>query len=66
MFEVAILESNKMHKGEVEKPEKLLYGPKAVLAKDDKVAAMKTIMENAAALAEADSDRIQVIVRPFA
>lgn len=65
LFEVAVLETAKIVKGEEEKPERLVIPPKYVLAKDDKIAAFKMVMENPELLKGADHDRMQVIVRPF-
>lgn len=61
LFEVAVIEAETK-----EKPEKLVLAPQTVLAKDAQAAGMKVVMKNPAALQDADADRMQVLVRPFA
>jgi hypothetical protein len=65
LFEVAIIQQPT--KKEIEDgtgAEKLLFGPKAVLAKDNQTAGITAILAEGAAL-QIDMARAQVIVRPF-
>lgn len=66
LFEVAILE--KPTKKEVEETgsiEKLVFGPKAVVANDAQSAAINAVL-GSTDLATIDRARMQVLVRPFA
>ena len=60
----AILEPTKKQKEEDAKEEELVLQPKIVVAKDDKAAAIKVVME-ATELKGKDMNRISVVVRPF-
>jgi hypothetical protein len=63
LFEVAILENPT--KKEIEEgtaTEKLVYGPKAVVASDAQSAAISAVMDDAP---KVDRTRMKVIVRPF-
>ena len=60
----ATLEPNKKQRDEEGKMEELVMQPKIVVAKDDKSAAIKVVMESDE-LKGKDLDRIQVVVRPF-
>jgi hypothetical protein len=60
----AIQEPTKKQKEEEEKQEELILQPKIVVAKDDKSAAIKVVME-AEELKGKDMNRITVVVRPF-
>jgi hypothetical protein len=65
LFEVAILE--KPTKKEVEeggKTERLVFGPKAVVANDSQSAAIAAVLDNERI--EVDRSRMIVLVRPFA
>lgn len=64
LFEVAIIQ--KPTKKEVEDGgiEKLLYGPKAVVAKDAQAAAIGAVMGGELAK-DADLTRLDVLIRPF-
>lgn len=64
LYEIAILEMPEKKK-DGEGVEKLVYGPEHIIAKSDKAAANKALIQNADKLAEVDPDRIQVLVRPF-
>jgi len=65
LFEVAIIK--KPTKKEIEEGtgvEELLFGPKAVLAKDAQTAAINAVMnENGAG--KIDMNRAEVLIRPF-
>lgn len=64
LFEVAILK--KPTKKEVEDGsarEELVFGPKAVVAKDDQSAAIAAVMASGEKI---DMERAEVLVRPFA
>lgn len=66
LFEVAILE--KPTKKEVEEgtgKERLVFGPKPVIAGDSQAAAIGAVMENKETLS-LDLARMEVLVRPFA
>lgn len=65
LFEVAILE--KPTKKEVEEgaSEKLVFGPKAVVARDNQSAAIAAVMDGGVPK-ELDRQRMEVLVRPFA
>ena len=65
LFEVAILE--KPTKKEIEeegKTERLVFGPKAVIANDSQSAAIAAVLDNGKI--EVDRSRMTVLVRPFA
>jgi hypothetical protein len=68
LFEVAILE--KPTKKEIEENgtvERLVFGPKAVVASDAQGAAIAAVLDNGdSSLAKIDRSRMQVLVRPFA
>jgi len=67
LFEVAILEMPT--KKEIEDGtgiEKLVFGPKFVVAKDAQSAAIKAIMEDVSKAQDIDKNKMQVLVRPFA
>ena len=60
----AIEEPTKKQKEEENAIETLIMQPKIVVAKDDKTAAIKVVME-AEELKGKDLNKVQVIVRPF-
>ena len=60
----AILEPTKKDRDELSKEEELVLQPKIVVAKDDKAAAIKVVME-ADELKGKDMNRISIVVRPF-
>lgn len=63
LFEVVILEKPSKKDAEDGQIEKLVFGPKAVIAKDAQIAGMKALRgEDKVEL----TDRSEVIVRPFA
>jgi len=65
LFEVAIIE--KPSKKEIEEgtgAEKLVFGPKCVIAADTQTAGMRAIMKDPEA-AKIDMDKAEVLVRPF-
>lgn len=64
LFEVAILE--KPTKKQVEEEgavEKLVFGPKAIVATDEQTAALSAALEGE--VPEVDKARLKVLVRPF-
>lgn len=72
LYEVAIL---KKEKSKIEKPdgsketkekEVIVLPPTPVTAPDDKVAAMKCLMDNKDKIGDTDLADVQVLVRPFA
>ena len=60
----AILEPTKKDREELSKEEELILQPKIVVAKDDRAAAIKIVME-AEEFKGKDMNRISVVVRPF-
>ena len=60
----AIQEPTKKQKDEEDAIEVLIMQPKIVVAKDDKTAVIKVVME-AEELKGKDLNKIQVVVRPF-
>lgn len=65
LFEVAILERPTPKDKEDGKSEKLVFGPKAVVAADSQSAAITAVMENPN-MGDLDKSRMEVLVRPFA
>jgi hypothetical protein len=66
LFEVAIIQQpTKKELEDGTGAEKLLFGPKAVLAKDNQTAAITAILAESQTVV-IDMARSQVIVRPFA
>lgn len=61
---VAVFEPTKKDQEELSKLEEIVFQPKIVVAKDDRAAAIKVVME-ATELKGKDMNRISVIVRPF-
>ena len=67
LFEVAILETPT--KKEIEDGtgnEKLVFGPRFVVARDGQSAAMKAVLENPTDVATVNKERMAILVRPFA
>lgn len=60
----AVLEPTKKQREEDSKQEEIVVQPKIVVAKDDKEAAIKVVMESGE-LKGKDMNRISVVVRPF-
>jgi len=60
----AVQEPTKKQKDEEDAVEVLIMQPKIVVAKDDKTAAIKVVMESEE-LKGKDLNKIQVVVRPF-
>jgi hypothetical protein len=66
LFEIAIVQSQTKKEAEDGVGgEKLLFGPKFILAKDGQTAALSAMM-GADAPKDIDMNRAQVLVRPFA
>lgn len=64
LYEVAIIEKPTKKESEDGKgKEKLVYGPKAILARDPQTAGMSAVMVEGLKI---DLDRSEVLVRPFA
>ena len=68
LFEVAILETPTKNEAEDGKCERLVFGPKAVIAHDPQSAAIAAVMSGGVEGTKLDMDmtRMQVLVRPFA
>lgn len=64
LFEVAILEQPTKKEAEEGSVEKLVFGPKAVIARDSQSAAIAAVMDGEKITV--DRTRMTVIVRPFA
>lgn len=65
LFEVAILEKPTKKEAEEGASEKLVFGPKAVVARDSQSAAIAAVMDGGVPK-ELDRQRMEVVVRPFA
>lgn len=65
LFEVAILEKPTKKEAEEGTSEKLVFGPKAVVARDQQSAAIAAVMGGDVPTAIA-RERMEVLVRPFA
>lgn len=63
LFEVAILENPTKKEAEDGAIEKLVFGPKAVVAKDSQSAAISAVLDEQV---KVDRSRMAVLVRPFA
>ena len=63
LFEVAIIEKPTKKEMEEGVPEKLVFGPKAIIANDTQSAGIAAVMDEKI---ECNRQRMQVIVRPFA
>jgi len=66
LFEVAILErptSKEVEESGAE--EKLVFGPKAVVANDAQTAAIRAVMGNRSEMEGVNQSRMAVLVRPF-
>lgn len=67
LFEVAILEQPTKKDAEEGKGERLVFGPKSVVASDGQSAAIAAVMDATGdELKTVDKQRMQVLVRPFA
>jgi len=64
LFEVAIIEKPTKKEAEEGKGETLIFGPKAVVARDSQSAAISAVMDGG--LPPVDRQRMEVLVRPFA
>jgi hypothetical protein len=65
LFEVAILQKPTKKEAEDGGSEKLVFGPKAVIARDDQSAAISAVMDGGLP-PDFDRSRMEVQVRPFA
>ena len=61
----ATFKPRKKSKDEEERAEQLIIEPIIVVAKDDKIAAMKTTIDKADSLKKYEADRVSLYVRPF-
>jgi hypothetical protein len=67
LFEVAILETPTKKELEEGKTERLVFGPRAVVANDSQSAAIAAVLDgNDGTKIEVDRARMKVLVRPFA
>lgn len=65
LFEVAILENPTKKSAEDGVGQKLVFGPKAVIARDAQGAAINAVLDGEVP-ATVDRARLEVLVRPFA
>lgn len=65
LFEVAILQKPTRKEMEDGASEKLVFGPKAVVAADNQSAAISAVMDGGVPT-DLDRSRMEVLVRPFA
>jgi hypothetical protein len=65
LFEVAIIEKPTPNEEKDGAVEKLVYGPKPVMARNNTGAMMK-VVRDCNQLEDAEEDRITILVRPFA
>lgn len=65
LFEVAIIEKPTKKEAEEGALEKLVFGPKAVIAADGQSAALSAVLQNQTDMAKIDPARITVLIRPF-
>jgi hypothetical protein len=66
LFEVAVLQKPTREQAKEGVCEKLIFGPHAVVAADDRNAAIAIVIDHAAEFANVAKDRMEVLVRPFA
>jgi len=64
LFEVAILEKTK--EKDKETREKLVFGPKAVVARNEQAAVIGAILDAKSTSTEIDIEKVEVLIRPFA
>ena len=64
LFEIAILERPTKKEAEEGRCERLVFGPKSVVASDEQSAAIVAVMDESKDL-KLDRDRMEVLVRPF-
>jgi hypothetical protein len=66
LFEIAVLEHPKKDKdGESDQLEKLVFGPKFVIAEDDQTAVMAVVMDHPEEFKKINKKRMEVLIRPF-
>ena len=65
LFEVAILQKPTKKEAEEGASEKLVFGPKSVVARDDQSAAIEAVMDGDVPR-DIERSRMEVLVRPFA
>lgn len=67
LFEVAILESPTKNEREDGMSERLVFGPAAVVAKDEQAAAISAVLDRQDAdhAIDIDRSRMTILVRPF-
>jgi hypothetical protein len=65
LFEVAILQKPTKKEAEDGASERLVFGPKSVVARDDQSAAIEAVMDGEVPR-DIERSRMEVLVRPFA
>jgi hypothetical protein len=65
LFEVAIIEKGKKNKEETSN-DRLVFGPKAVIANDAQTAAIIAVTDDSFDIKSVDKQRMEVLIRPFA
>jgi hypothetical protein len=64
LFEVAIIEEPTKKEAEDGATEKLVFGPKAIMARDQQSAGIAAVLDTKNALS-INKDKMKVLVRPF-
>ena len=64
LYEVVILERPTKKEGENGQDERLVFGPKAIVARDPQAAAISAVLGEGSSL-KVDLNRLEVLVRPF-
>jgi hypothetical protein len=65
LFQVAVLETQKVSKDEKEKAPRIVIEPICVVARNEQDAAIKVAMTSTSKLKGIDQDQLEVVVRPF-
>lgn len=66
LFEVAILENPTKKAAEEGTPQRLVLGPKPVIAHDLQSAGISAVLDGTSLAPDVDLSRLEVLVRPFA
>lgn len=65
LYEVAVLEKPTKEQAKEGVAEKLIFGPKTVVANNDRNAAIAVVIDNLSAFEGVSKERMEVLVRPF-
>jgi hypothetical protein len=66
LFQVAVVERPTEKEEEDGAVEKILVEPTTIVAKSQNAVAMKIVQEHSSKLRDADPDRVDILIRPFA